>query len=187
MKLLRNFVLAVLLLPIVLVMVSLFLPSKYRVERSIVITAPAESIYPWLANLRKWPEWTMWNTHFDPTLLFTYAGPEEGTGAEMTWTGKAVGNGSLKLLAADVKTGVTYDLDFDNGKFHCGGAISMAAAEGGTRVIFSNQGEFGMNPVRRYFGLFVDKKMGGMFQQNLETLKKKFLAGGEPKVESKAN
>lgn len=176
MKLLRKVVLVVLLLPIVLLLVSFFLPSKYHVEREIVIKAPSEAIYPWLAQLKSWPEWTVWNTNYDPTLAYTYSGPAEGVGAEMSWTAKS-GNGSLKLTAADAKTGVKYDLDFDKGKFLCSGAIAMAAVEGGTRVIFSNEGEFGKNPVRRYFGLFTDKMMGGMFQKNLEGLKLK----AEPK------
>jgi len=46
-------------------------------------------------------------------------------------------------------------------------------------VTFSNEGQFGKNPVRRYFGLFIDKMMGGMFQKNLEGLKQK--------AESKSN
>ena len=172
MKLLRKIVLVVLLLPIVLLLVSFFLPSKYRVERDEVIRAPSEAIYPWLAQLRKWPEWTVWNTNYDATLAYTYSGPAEGVGAEMSWTAKS-GNGSLKLTAVDVKTGVKYDLNFDNGKFLCSGAVAMAPAEGGTRVTFSNEGAFGKNPVRRYFGLFIDKMMGGMFEKNLRGLKQK--------------
>jgi len=176
MKILKKIVLAVLLLPIVLLLVSFFLPSKYRVEREVVIIAPAETIYPWLAQLKKWPEWTVWNTSYDATLAYTFSGPAEGVGAEMSWTAKS-GNGALKLTAADVKAGVKYDLNFDNGKFLCSGGVSMAPVEGGTRVVFSNEGEFGKNPVRRYFGLFIDKMMGGEFAKNLEGLKQK----AEPK------
>ncbi|MGH8247674.1 MAG: SRPBCC family protein [Gammaproteobacteria bacterium] len=178
MKILRKIVLVVLLLPIVLLLVSFFLPSKYRVERDAVLLAPSEVIYPWLAQLRKWPEWTVWNSNYDATLAYTYSGPAEGAGAEMSLTSKS-GNGSLKLTAADVKTGVKYELNFEEGKFVCGGAVAMAPAEGGTRVTFSNEGEFGKNPVRRYFGLFIDKKMGGMFEKNLQGLRQK--------SESKAN
>jgi len=177
MKILRKIVLVVLLLPIVLLLVAFFLPSRYRVERDEVIKAPSEAIYPWLAQLRKWPEWTVWNTNYDATLAFNYSGQAEGVGAEMSWTAKS-GKGSLKLTAADVKTGVKYELNFEEGKFVCSGAVAMAAAEGGTRVTFSNEGEFGKNPVRRYFGLFMDKKMGGMFEKNLHDLKLK----AEPKA-----
>jgi len=178
MKILRKIVLVILLLPIVLLLASFFLPSKYRVERDQVILAQPEAIYPWLVQLRKWPEWTVWNTNYDATLAYTYSGPAEGVGAEMSWTA-ASGKRSLKLTSADLKTGIKYDLNFDNGKFLCSGAVAMASAEGGTRVTFSNEGQFGMNPVRRYFGLFIDRMMGRMFENNLQGLKQK--------AESKAN
>src|SRR6266508_2067828 len=108
MKILRKIVLVVLLLPIVLLLVSFFLPSKYRVVRDEVIMAPSEAIYPWLAQLRKWPEWTVWNTNYDATLACNYSGPAEGAGAEMSWTARS-GKGSLKLTAANVKSGVNYE------------------------------------------------------------------------------
>ena len=178
MKILRKIVLVILLLPIVLLVVSFFLPSKYRVERAEVILAQPEVIYPWLAQLRKWPEWTVWSTNHDPTIVHSFSGPAEGAGAVMSWKSKA-GNFSLKLSEADVKTGVKYDLNYEDGTFLCHGGVTMAAVEGGQRVTFSNEGQLGRHPVRRYLGLFIDKMMGAEFQQNLQALKKM--------VESKAN
>lgn len=171
MKTLKKIVLVVLILPILLLLVSFFLPSTYRVERVAVIKAPPEAIYPLIAQLKKWPEWTVWNTQTDATLVYTFTGPAEGAGAEMSWTSKS-GNGSLKLTAADAKTGVAYDLNFDSGKFISQGGVKTEAMEGGTRVTFFNGGGFGKNPVARYFGLFMDKMMGGDFQKNLDGLRK---------------
>ena len=68
MKLLKKILLIILVLPILLIVISFFLPSQYRVERVTVINAPAEAIYPWLEQLKKWPDWTVWNTTYDPTL-----------------------------------------------------------------------------------------------------------------------
>ena len=94
---------------------------------------------------------------------------------EERWTDLEYGEGTeFRDVGAD-----QYDLNFDNGKFLCSGAVAMASAEGGTRVTFSNEGQFGMNPVRRYFGLFIDRMMGRMFENNLQGLKQK--------AESKAN
>lgn len=171
-KPMKKVVLGLLLLPILLILVSLFLPSTYRVERSLVIQAPPGAIYPWVAQLKRWPEWTVWNTAMDPTLTYTYSGPAEGAGAEMSWTAKS-GPGALKLTSADPKTGVQYDLNFDNGKFVSKGGVALAAAEGGTRATFYNEGALGFNPVARYLGLFFDKMMGGDFDKNLAGLKQK--------------
>ncbi len=177
MKALKKIVLAVLVLPILLLLISLFLPSQYRVERTVVIKAPPEAIYPWLAQLKQWPEWTVWNTTMDPTLTYTFSGPAEGAGAEMAWTSKS-GPGALKLTAADAKTGVQYEMNFDHGKFLSKGGVTLAATEGGTRAMFFNEGAFGFNPIARYFGLFFDKMMGGDFEKNLVGLKLK----AEPKA-----
>jgi hypothetical protein len=177
MKAMKKIILVILVLPILLLIVSLFLPSQYHVERVTVIKAPPEAIYPWLVQLRKWPEWTVWNTSMDRTLVYNYTGSAEGVGEEMSWTAKS-GNGALKLTVADAKTGVKYDMNFDSGKFICRGGVVMVAEAGGTRVTFFNEGEFGKNPVVRYFGLFMDKMMGGDFEKNLASLKQKV----EPKL-----
>ena len=175
MKTLKKIVLVVLIIPILLLIVSFFLPSKYHVEREVVIQASPDTIYPWLAQLRKWPEWTVWNTNYDATLAYAYAGPPEGAGSEMSWTAKS-GRGLLKLTAADPKTGVRYELNFDNGKFISNGGVTVSPTGEATRVVFFNEGDFGSNPVRRYFGMVMDKMMGGEFQQNLLGLKHKLEA-----------
>lgn len=173
MKTLKKIILILLLLPIVLIAVSLFLPSRYQVEREVAIKAPPEAIYPWLAQLSRWPDWTVWNTNMDPTLVYTYSGPAEGVGAMMNWTAKS-GNGSLKLTSADVKEGVKYELDFAQGKFQCHGGVRMGPLpDGSTKVTWLNEGSLGWNPVSRYFGLFMDKMMGGDFLKNLENLKQR--------------
>ena len=53
------------------------------------------------------------------------------------------------------------------------GGVTMAPSGDSTRVTFYNEGEFGMNPVRRYYGLLMDKFMGGDFGKNLDGLKRK--------------
>jgi len=168
----KKVLLAILLIPILLIVASFFLPSSYHVQREKVIHAPAEAIYPWLSQLKKWPDWTVWNTNSDPTLVYSYPGATEGTGAEMTWTARS-GKGSLKLSSADARTGVKYELNFEEGKFLSSGGVTMTPEGNATRVAFSNEGNFGKNPVRRYMGLLMDKMMGAQFDENLSRLKAK--------------
>src|SRR6266542_2665195 len=59
-KTLKTVVLVVLLIPIALLLVSLFLPSRYRVERSTLIRARPEAIFTTVNTPKKWPEWTAW-------------------------------------------------------------------------------------------------------------------------------
>ena len=60
---------------------SYFLPSEWKVERSIVINAAPEKIYPLIASFNTgWPKWSAFDAAF-PDLAYTASGPEEGVGA----------------------------------------------------------------------------------------------------------
>ncbi|MFG0334978.1 MAG: hypothetical protein ACF8TS_16600, partial [Maioricimonas sp. JB049] len=48
--------------------VAYLLPDSYRIERRIVIDAPPEEIHAWVGHLKRWPEWTVWNTAKYPNL-----------------------------------------------------------------------------------------------------------------------
>lgn len=154
-----------------LLMIGLFLPRTYHVERSIDVQAGTGAIYPDLAGLRRWPEWTVWNRDMDPDVEMTYGSPDTGEGAEYSWRGPKLGNGQLKLVKANPATGIAYELSFDNGSMLSEGAISMEKAAGVVRVTWSNHGSLGKNPVNRYFGLMMDRIMGPDFEKGLQRLK----------------
>jgi hypothetical protein len=169
---LKKVLFAVLLLPILLILVSLFLPATYRVERSLAINAAPEIIFPYLNELRRWPEWTAWNTNREPSLVYIQAGPPSGVGAVQSWTARS-GNGSIKLTESDPDRGIGYELNFNEGRFISTGRIDLVPVTNGTRVVWSNYGNFGRNPVGRYLGLLMDKWMGNDFETGLQNLKAK--------------
>ena len=70
----------VVLLGLVVIGVGFALPSEYKVERSVVIEAPPDRIYPFVATPRRWVQWSIW-TRRDPAMTIEYFGPESGTGA----------------------------------------------------------------------------------------------------------
>ena len=53
---------------VVLVVIGWLLPSEVTVERAIGIDKPADAVFPWIASLRTWPDWTVWNKTEDPTV-----------------------------------------------------------------------------------------------------------------------
>jgi hypothetical protein len=169
---LKRIIFVVLLLPIVVILFSFFLPAYYRVERSLAINATAETIFPYLNDLRRWPEWTAWNTNREPSLVYIQAGPPAGVGAIQSWTARS-GNGSIKLTESEPNRGVAYELNFNDGRFISSGRIDLIPLTNGTRVVWSNYGDFGRNPVGRYLGLLMDKWMGNDFEIGLQNLKVK--------------
>jgi len=176
MKALKIAVLIVLIVPILLIVVSLFLPSKYRVERDAIMAAKPDAIFLHVNTLKYWPEWTAWTVAKFPDMKVSFSGPEAGVGAIYSWDGKSSGQGTLKLTRSEPGKAVGYDLNFENGKYLSTGTITLEPAGESTKVIWSNEGSLGWNPVSRFFGLLMDKVMGPDFEEGLRKLQQKVEA-----------
>ena len=72
MRHLKSIGIAVLLTIIILVGIGFLLNPAYKVQKTVEIKAPADSIFPLIFDLKKWPEWTVWNKENDPTLEINY-------------------------------------------------------------------------------------------------------------------
>jgi hypothetical protein len=57
--------------------VSLGLPAHVTVTRAVVTNAPESVVFPYLANLHHFHDWSPWATR-DPQLQLSYSGPESG-------------------------------------------------------------------------------------------------------------
>jgi len=172
MSMLKKIVLIALLLPVVWLLVSLFLPSRYRVERALLMKTTAGAVLTRINTLKTWPEWTAWTVAKYPDMRISFSGPEAGVGATYSWQGKSTGHGTLKITRSDPEKGIGYDLDFENGKYLSRGAILLEPAGDAVKVTWSNEGDLGWNPVSRYFGLLMDRMMGPDFEEGLRNLKR---------------
>jgi hypothetical protein len=176
MKVLKGVVFIVLLIPIVLVVVSLFLPSTYRVERRVTMNTGANTLFPHINSPKQWSEWTAWTVVRNPNMKISFAGPEAGMGASYSWEGKSSGRGTLKLTRSDPDHGIGYELDFENGKYVSRGTMALEPTGESVNVIWSNEGDLGWNPVSRFFGLFMDAMMGPDLEEGLRNLQRKVEA-----------
>ena len=134
--------------------------------------ATPESLFPPIATLKRWPEWTAWNTNRFPDMTMRFEGPATGMGATMIAAGKSSGDGTVIITAADPATGITYTLDFNHGTQIFTGAIRHTNTPNGLRVAWKLEAELGHNPVKRWAGLAMNLLMGGDMEKGLENLKR---------------
>jgi hypothetical protein len=162
-----------LLLLILLVAIGLLLPAHTTVERSIVIQAPADRIFPHLNSMRAFHAWSPWSD-LDPATVYDFTGPEQGIGARMNWQSgnSQVGAGFQEITASVANQRVETALTFgDKGN---GRAIFILEPESpGTRVRWQFQTEFGWDLFSRYVGLMLDSMIGASYDKGLRTLKMK--------------
>ncbi len=170
MRILKRVVLALATIVAVLVFVGVFLPSRFKVERSAEIAAPPEKIYALLESPREWAKWTVWNRR-DPNMQLTYSGPEKGVGASWAWQSKTEGAGNMQFTHAQAPKLIQYKLTFPEFDMSSTGKLELTPSGQTTKVTWTNEGELGGNPVNRYFGLAMDSMVGKDFAAGLANLK----------------
>ncbi len=86
-------------------------PGTFRVQRSTGINAPAERIFPLIANLKSMNRWNPF-VEPDPAIKIAYSGPESGKGATHSWSGNSkVGEGRIEVTDAAPCSRVAMRLD----------------------------------------------------------------------------
>ncbi len=99
------------LLVIGIIAVALLKSPDFRVERSLVIAAPTEKLFPYFDSHKKFNEWNPW-LKMDPEVKNTYTGPDSGVGAVASWDGKKVGKGSSTITESKANERIVERMDW---------------------------------------------------------------------------
>ena len=96
MKFIKVLLLILLLIVGVWVVMCLAGPKSFDTSRSIEINQTTENVWPFVADLTHWNQWSPWEKQ-DPDMDMVISSPSMGPGAKMTWTSQVVGSGSLRI------------------------------------------------------------------------------------------
>jgi hypothetical protein len=165
--------LLVLVLAVYLIYAST-LPTKFRVERSAEMNAPAEAIFPLLNDFHQWAVWSPWEK-MDPNLKRTFSGPDSGVGATYQWAGnKKVGEGRMTIVESRPPEWLNVRLEFLKPWKATNAAMFRLEPSGaGTKVTWSMDGE--RNFMMKAMSVFMnmDKMIGKDFEAGLAAMKVK--------------
>ena len=171
MGILKKLVVGLLALVVLLIAVAYVLPSRQSAERSRLMAATPDKLWPFIAEPRQWPKWSAWNQR-DPDMKITYEGVDSGMGAKWTWESASQGNGSMTFDSAEVNRELRYTLVFPDMGSTATGRIALEPTGSGTQVTWSFETEMGNNPISRWIGLMVPGMVGKDFDAGLENLDK---------------
>jgi uncharacterized protein YndB with AHSA1/START domain len=171
MKLLKKVAAAILGLVLVLLLVSLFLPSKAHVERVLTINAPPEKVFEQINTLKNWEKWSPWHK-LDPNMKLHYDTIPAGVGAKYIWesTQRNVGSGSLTITQSVTNEMIQTAMDFRE-QGQATGTFKLEKEQAATKVTWSMDSDLGQNPIAKFFGLLMDKMVGSDFEKGLNNLK----------------
>jgi hypothetical protein len=157
---------------IVVLLLAARRPDTFQVKRSATINAPPERIYPLIADFRRWPEWSPYETK-DPDMKRSYGGAASGKGATYGWDGdKNIGAGSMEITQADAPGKVALKLDFVRPfEAHNTVDFTLVPQGAGTVVTWDMRG-----PTPFFFKIIhvflnMDKMVGGDMESGLAKLK----------------
>ncbi|MBO9153732.1 SRPBCC family protein [Chitinophaga sp. GCM10012297] len=149
-----------------------YLPSRVRVERSLLIRAPAGRIFSFVNTLRNWPQWSPWHRE-DPQMKVEYSPTDSGQGAAYSWKSRNrnIGKGSLKITESRTNEYIANEMNFmQQGPVK--GYFRFRSAATGTLVTWGMETDVGQNPVRKLIGNLVNKWVGSDFEKGLSNLKR---------------
>ena len=169
---LLKIVLGVLVLVAAVLLLAAVKPGTFRIERSIVINASPEKIFPLINDFHNWPEWAPQDRE-DPAMRRTYGGAPSGAGAFSDWSGKGqTGAGRLTITESVVASKVTVQADWRQ-PFSTRNINDFVFESVGnaTRVTWKMQGRnlFMMKLMSVFTNM--DKMMGRHFEEGLANLK----------------
>lgn len=151
---------------------------KIHVTRSKLINAPAEAVFPAIANMDQWAAWSPWLI-MEPEAVVTVS----DDGRSYHWKGNRVGEGSMAITEVTENKSARYDLIFLKPfKSTAKVGMDLYEVEGGTEVSWS------MDSQLPFFMFFMKRMMEAFIGMDYErglNLLKDYIEDGE--VHSKLN
>jgi effector-binding domain-containing protein len=172
MKFLKKCLIALVVVIVVLGAIGFMLPASQQVERSVVINAPQSVVFAQVNGLRHFNQWSPY-VALMPNAEYRWSGPDFGVGSSISWTVPGA-NGATAVRT--IVNSVPYervDVEIDRGRQGpAQETFVLRTEDGGTRLTWTFDTDFGLDLVSRFFGLFLDRELGPVFAQGLANVER---------------
>ncbi|MES3035047.1 MAG: SRPBCC family protein [Gemmatimonadota bacterium] len=168
----KQLLLVVLGIVAIIALRALFIPGSFRVERSVMVKASPEQIFPLLNDFQQFGRWSPWEK-LDPAMERQVSTPSAGPGAVYEWRGNAkAGAGRMEILQAVPSQSVRVKLDFLKPfESHNTTDYTLTPAGDSTRVTWAMYGPSTFPSKVMQVFVSMDKMIGGDFDRGLASIK----------------
>ena len=171
MNMVKNLVVALVVIAAISVAVIYFLPNSYSITNSVEIDRPASVVYQQVADFNKWSAWSPWKEK-DPAAITTVEGTPGIEGHKLSWDGKQVGKGYMVLTAYGENESLVCTDFFEAPMKATAKDYWVFENEGGkTKVTWTSAGGLKF-PFGRLAGLRMNTFVGDPQRKGLENLKR---------------
>lgn len=146
--------------------------GKFHYERSGVIAAPPEKIFPYISNLKNGEKWSPYEK-VDPNMKKTFTGNDGEVGSTMEFAGNQdAGAGKIEILKIVPNQSVEMKLTMTS-PIHAENLVEykLTPEGNGTRFTWSMSGDGGF--MGKLINVFIDceKMVAGQFSEGIQNLK----------------
>lgn len=127
---------------------GLLSPRHWEVSHSNEIPGKPEAVFQYIETLRRWDDWSAWNTRRYPKMQYTRTGPESGVGAEQRWAGNGQ-SGRMRITESVPHKTVVLDVWIGNNPAASNTRFTLEPRGEGAQVTWTMKGDAGPNPVSR--------------------------------------
>lgn len=170
MKYIKAITFLVVALVLLFLLAALFMPSEFKLERSIEINSPSALVFDNVADLNKFNKWNDWYS-IEPSAYLPVKGAP-GAGQVSEWKGDTVGTGNLRNIIVEPNKYIEQIITFTT-PYESSSKIYFKFDEqnGVTRVVWSIEGSLSY-PIGRLMKVPMEAKLNKSFNQGLVNLKK---------------
>jgi hypothetical protein len=154
-------------------------PAQGHIEKSIVISAPASSVFAEVSDFQKFNVWSPW-AKMDPEAKQTVEGASASVGHKMSWDGPKTGTGSMWTEESKENEYVKNGMKFGGSETTYYSEFILTPEGEGTKITWTydgaNEGLGG-----KAMWLVMGSMMGSQYEEGLNDLKK--IVESKPPVE----
>lgn len=157
---------------------SLFIPKKYKVEKTLTLNAPVDIVFEQIASFKNWEKWSP-QKEKDPDVKSLFGLDNKKAGSYWLWKGKKAGEGRITLTEIDPQNQVSYHYSSQKPFItESDGYIKLEPDANQTKVTWAMEGTFPF--YLRVMNLMMERRYGPDFDKGLSLLQK--IAEGESKI-----
>lgn len=171
MKFLKGIGIVIVVLIVIYIVLGLFGPADYRVERSIKIEATPAEVYEQIARSENWEKWSPWSAA-DPAPKYSIEKDGQVVEAKMSWDGEILGKGSMTITELVPNEKMVYKLSFfEPWEMSSVGGFNYIQEDGVVNLVWYDEGHIPF--IQRPMMLFMDleEMMGPQFEKGLKNIK----------------
>lgn len=151
---------------IVYLALGLLLPGTWTAQAEALVSAPPDKVFPYLSSTDRW---VLWNVL--PSSGLESEGPREGVGAALRWDDPQYGSGRFRIVEIEARSRMAYEVSIEGGTLTVRGSLELSGEGDGTRILWTEEGDFGWNPLLGYAARGMASSQRDAMNASLEKLR----------------